>query len=609
VTVSAVVGVLALAAAGQVAPRPGSAAPAVKPATPGGAATGTTAPAPDAASKDAPLTAPELEAKLKATAASGKYADTLPGQFVQYADLVAREKLVPSAVSEEFWTWLAGNKVLHKAVLVNLHPKYDPAMVKLLSELHEKFPADVDKYPHLALAFALNGAAAGKRPVTAGWARSHRDLAGIPPLQESFQFYVTNAKRMIYPLDKLPWPLMVYVADNDVPLAERTWAMTRYGQAQPEAFGKIYYEVPYDMEGAKKANDQSGLKVNSAPYTLENILLKGGVCADRAYYASRILKTLGIPAFYDAGEGARGGHAWVAWLAVNKGQLALVDSGRFDFDRYFTGQVYNPLTRKGLLDRDVELMAAGMNKSYDGYMDVLIAAQVCRMCTGSPEAGKAALMLKDAVGKRNHYVADSWRVLSAAVADGTLPRKEGETLYGVMIAPFASYPDLTFDFLKDILKPRLTATEKATDAEVKANLALLERAFALYDKAQRPDLAVGLRMFQGQYLEAVGQKSKALMLYMTASQQYAKEHYGFIPLFERAVILLQEPENAKMRLKYLDYMATNVPEYKSDFNTQVKDVNPAYEVVTKVYVDALKATGDPKDAKKAADLEAKLPKG
>ncbi len=221
-----VVGALALTAAGQTAP-------AIKPAA-----------TKDKAAPDAPLTAPELEAKLKAIAASGKYADALPGQFLQYADLAAREKLVPSAVSEEFWTWLAGRKVLHKAVLVNLHPKYDPAMVKLLADLHEKFPADVDKFPHLALAFALNGAAAGKRPITAGWARNHRDINGIPPLQESFRFYVTNAKRMLYPLDKLPWPLLVYVADNDLSLEERTWAMTRYGQTPPEAFGKIYYEVP-----------------------------------------------------------------------------------------------------------------------------------------------------------------------------------------------------------------------------------------------------------------------------------------------------------------------------------------------------------------------------
>ena len=164
-----VVGALALTAAGQTAP-------AIKPAA-----------TKDAAAKDAPLTAPELEAKLKATAASGKYADTLPGQFLQYADLAAREKLVPSAVSEKFWAWLAGHKVLHKAVLVNLHPKYDPAMVKLLADLHEKFPADVDKFPHLALAFALNGAAAGKRPITAGWAQPsrhqrHSAAPGIVPV-------------------------------------------------------------------------------------------------------------------------------------------------------------------------------------------------------------------------------------------------------------------------------------------------------------------------------------------------------------------------------------------------------------------------------------------
>lgn len=555
-----------------------------------------------------PLTVAELEAKMKEAAATGRFADTLPGLFLQYADLTAREKLVPGTVNEDFWTWLTGNKALHKAVLVNLHPKYEGTLVRTLAELRGKFPAEVDKYPHLSLAFALNAAAAGSRPVTAGWARKHREVESIPSLLESFEYYVTNAKRMIYPPDKLPWPLLVFVADNDLPLGERAWAMALHGKAAPAAFGKIYYEVPYDMEGLAKAANQEGLKINAVPYTLENILRQGGVCADRAYYAARILKSLGVPAFFDAGEGARGGHAWVAWVSVNKGQFGLADSGRFDYDKYFTGAAWNPLTRGAILDREVELMAAGMSKSYDGYIDAMIAGHVFRLCAGGESSAKAAGMLKDVLARKNHYSAEAWRLLSAAVADGTLPRKDGEKIYGVMAAPFAQYPDLTFSVLQDILKPRLASTEKVSEAEVKGNILLLDKAFTLYDKAARPDLAVALRMLQGQYLEATGYKDKAAQLYVAASQQYVTAHFGFIPLFERALVLLAGPANQKMRLKYLDYMATHVPEFQSNFNSQAKDVNPAYLVVVKAYSEALRETGDEKDAKKAAEWEAKLPK-
>lgn len=602
VCVLVIVTSLAVSAAGQAAPGakgPAAGGTPATPATPAKAAPG------KAAEPAVPLTAVELEAKLKETAAGGKFTDALPGLFLQYADLKAREKLVPAAVSEEFWTWLTGNKVLHKAVLVNLHPKYDGAAVKCLAELRDKFPAEVDKMPHLALAFALDYAAAGKRPIVAGWFRKHKDPAAVPTMLDSFEYYATNAKRMIYPPDKVPWPLLVFVADNDLPLAERTWAMIRYGKAAPEAFGKIYYEVPYDMEGLTKAADQSGLKVNGVPYTLENILAQGGVCADRAYYTSRILKSLGVPAVYDSGEGARGGHAWVAWASVSKGQFGLADSGRFDYDQYFTGGAWNPLTRRAILDREVELMAAGMSKSYDGYMDTLIAGHVFRMCVGSESAAKATGLLKDVIARRNHYSADTWRLLSAAVADGTLPPKDGETLYGLMAAPFAQYPDLTFSFLQDILKPRLASTEKVAETEVKGNVILLDKAFALYEKAGRPDLSVALRMLQGQYLEATGYKDKAMQLYMTASQQYVKAHFGFLPLFERSLVLLAGPENQKLRLKYLDYMAANVPEYQGGANSPTREVNPAYVAVVKACVAALRETGD---EKKAAEWEAKLPK-
>jgi hypothetical protein len=552
----------------------------------------------------APPTVAELETQLKDVALKGKCNNALVDAFYLMADARLAESVRSSeAGSDEFLTWLRGNRTLHRALLVAIHPKYDKNIVIALAQLHAKFPKDVDKYSHLSLAFALvHGGAAGK-PVRGGWARRHKDKSAVPSMADSFEFYVKNSRRLHYPLDKLPWPLLVLVADNDLPLAERKWALARYGKSK--SYGKIYYDVPYDMAGLSKASGQSGLKINKHPYTLPNILAHGGVCADRAYYAGRVLKSLGVPAATDTGAGARGGHAWVVWIAVKGKKFAMTDSGRFDFDKYYTGKVWNPVARQRMLDRLVELLAAGMSKSYDGYIDSLVAAHVYRLFDAGDEQAKVADVLTDAIGKRNHYCAELWQLLGKAVADGTLSTRKGESLYGTMAKPYARYPDLTFSFLQDILKPRLSPAEAVKSPEVKKNVGLLDKAFSLYNKAQRPDLAVKLRLLQGRYLEATGHKDKALKLYIVASQQYVAAHFGFIPLFDRALTMLDGPASAKRRLKYLDFMANTVPKYQSNFNRQARSVNPAYTHVVKAYVGSLKESGKDADAEKWA---ATLPK-
>lgn len=552
----------------------------------------------------APPTVAELETGLKELALKGKCNDALVNAFYRLADArLASAVQQTEAAGDAFLAWLRGKAALHRALLVAIHPKYDKNIVVALAELHAKFPKAVDKYPHLALAFALVHGGAGEKPVRGGWVRRHKNRPAVPSMADSFEFYIKNSRRMHYPLNKLPWPLLVMVADNDLPLKDRRWALARYGKST--SYGKIYYDVPYDMAGLSKASDQSGLAIQKYPYTLPNLLAHGGVCGDQAYYASRVLKSLGVPASTDTGEGARGGHAWVVWIAVKGNKFAMTDSARFDNDKYYTGMAWNPVTRRQMLDRRIELLAAGMSKSYQGYMDSLVAAHVYRLFDTGDQQAKAAGVLKDAIRKRNHYCAELWLLLGKAVADGTLSARQGESLYGTMAKPYARYPDLTFSFLQDILRPRLSRAEGAKDSDVKKNVGLLGKAFSLYNKAQRPDLAVKLRLLQGQYLEAAGHKDKALKLYIAASQQYVVAHFGFIPLFDRALSMLAGPANAKRRLKYLTFMANTVPKYQSNFNQKAQSVNPAYTHVVKAYVGSLKESGKNADAEKWA---ATLPK-
>jgi len=550
----------------------------------------------DQAASATPQTAEELKSRLLAEVGGGKWKDSLPALFKDYAAAEARQKLVPGTVSEDFWKWLCANKEIRDALVVRLYPSFDAEVFKYLQTLKANCGTGVDTHPHLAVAFALvYGKAQGKALIDPGWGHmvQGRDQ---PSIEESFKYYLDNEKMMRLPLKAMPWPLLVHLADNDLPLNERQWVLTQYGATPPARFGKVYYDVRYN----NKMVGNSGRKPNR---TLAMILEEGGVCADRAYFASRVFKSLGVPALIDRGEGGRGGHAWVAWVGNQGKGLDLLDSGRFDYDRYYTGEVFDPLFRRTGLDREVQLDVGAMMYSYAEYLNALACCALYRMQEKEPQT-KATFLL-DAAAQRNCYCSETWRLVADAVGQGVIPRPVGEKMFDTMLKAFAGFPDLTFEVLQKILAPRFGADAKPRPEEVSKNLRILDQAFLLYEKSKRPDLAVKLRCLQGQYLEAVGRRSDALKLYVMASEKYVTEHFGFVDLFDRAVSIMQQDKQQDMMLKYMKAVANLVPEYPSQFQQQFKLPSDTFVHVVEAYAKALREAGRTAEA---AGQEARLPK-
>ena len=550
------------------------------------------APAPE---PSADASAGVLLSQLKEAAAKGRLSDRLIGMFRDYTVARVREAQVPDRIAEPFWKWILAHKDLRDAVLFGLHPESDVDLRILdrLAALRKTFPEKVEAYPHLAFAFAMVYGTAGKRSIRErrlGYVAKDRE---IPSMADSFKDYVQHAGRMKMPLNQTPWPLLVYVADNDLPLAERAWVRGRYGGKALAEFGSVYYDLAYDFD---KRRGQA--KIGDRPKTMANLLKYGGVCAERAYYSSRVAKTFGVPAMYDVGAGARGGHAWLAHVGRQaagrfspggKKGVDLLFTGRFDYDRYYTGSVYDPNVGKYFLDRDAQLNVAAMTHSYEGYLEALAA---CRIYGMNEEAsrGKMTGLLEGAV-KRNPYCDMPWRIVAADVAEGHIPRTKGEQMYQSMLRQFGQYPDLTFWVLAKILQPRLAEADQAEPGDVSKNLNTLGKAFQVYAKANRPDLAVRLRCLQGEYLEAVGRKQDALKVYVTASEQYLTEHFGFLELYSRACRLMKASGQDRIMLKYMGRVADRVPAFKSGQNQEFREVNPTYALVVKAYADALRDAG------------------
>ena len=532
------------------------------------------------------LSADALHRQLLEAAAEGNLSDDLLDLFRDVTAARVREQYVPDRIPDTLWTWIVGHPVFRDAVVLGLYPENDRDLriLERLAALRQEFPDEVDTYPHLAMAFAMVYGTAGTKPVRErrlGWVAEGRT---IPSMAESFGDYVKHASTATMPLTRTPWPLLVLVADNDLPLAEREWVRGEYGSKITRSVAQIYYDLEYDNDKRR-----GNAKIGDRPHTMANLLSFGGVCADRAYFASRVAKTFGIPAMYDVGAGERGGHAWLAYVGHGRRNVDLAFSGRFDYDRYYTGTVYHPTYADVVLDRDVQLDVAAMAHSYQGYLEAVAACRIYSMIEEG-RRGEVTGLLEGAV-KRNPYCAVPWRLVAVEVAEGRIARTLGERMYQSMLRQFAEYPDLTFQVLARILKPRLAEAADADQREVSDNLGILGKAHAVYAKANRPDLAVKLRCLQGEYLEAAGRTQDAMKLYVAASEQYLAEHFGFVELFDRACRLMKASGQDRIMLKYMGRVASAVPAFKTSENQEFREVNPTYQRVVKTYAGALRAAG------------------
>ena len=529
--------------------------------------------------------AEQLKERLLTVAAGGKLTDDLVTLFGTYALSRAKEKFA-TEVPADFWTWVEANGTIREGLLVALHPDYSPHVVKRLQELREKFGEKVDGHPHLALAFAVVFGRAGDDEPWGPYRTYLRRDRKAPTMEESFRYYLKYEKSMKLSLTGTPWPLLAWVADNETPLRERLWVLENFARQTGKG---VYYKVPYDWDKLKGNPD-----IGDRPRTLANLRQYGGVCVDRAYFASRVYKSLGIPSMAVSGEGRRGGHAWVAWIGRREKSYDFSDAGRFDNDKYYTGDTWDPLARKDVLDRDVELLAAAVGGSYTEYLKTRIGCHVYEMLEPDARKGNIAL-LKDSI-EHNPFVARAWRLLADGCVEGIITPKEGEKVFDSIFKALETYPDLTYEVLAKILSPRLAAEGEPDKEEVDRNLLVLSRAFRLYEKDERPDLAVKLCVLQGEYLEAVKRQKAALRLYVTASETYATQHFGFRELFDRALLMLSDDKALRQRLAFCEMMVKKVPRQRGSFDKKLNQLNPSYVYVVRAYARALYAAGRDRQA-------------
>jgi transglutaminase-like putative cysteine protease len=446
-----------------------------------------------------------------------------------YVDRIEAYYAARANPAPDFSAWLKAHPEIRREFWLAISPQFDDAAgaIGVLDTLRKRSPKAVEKFFHLAIATAVvydSPDAALTDRFEYLWAVSAKQFSPQRSYTEIFDYLTAerNQARLVFHLNELPWPVLVHLVDLDVSDREIEWALATCDSAKHD-LGALYQTVPYDDDKLGRRTP----KLGDRDYTLDNLLKYGGVCVDQAHYTSRVAKCFGVPAMKVAGEGRYGAtslHSWAGFLVNSGGRPLLQFTGRYDFDYYYTGTIFDPQTRTVILDREIEMLYDGVSQSYAKFeSSQLLARAAIKLANAN---GATALALAQQAIDLNSCSPNAWRLLAYGAANGLIERKEGNKLVARMMKELAGHPDLTLECL-DSFMAVIPLAQVAERQEV------FNRANALY--AKRPDLQIRLRLAQCAELQEAHREVDAIQTALATAIANAKEGSLILPLVKQIV--------------------------------------------------------------------------
>ena len=323
--------------------------------------------------------------------------------FLQTALQQAKQR---ADLSEGFWQWIESNDELSTAVLTGAAPSNAGMALKRLSQLREQDPKRVDLLPHLAAAFALVWASADD-PADGSFLRVKlRPDCAVPPMEESFEYYADHAEQMLIPLNYFQWPLLVHVADIDIPISERLFLLSLFQGTpkEPWARGKSRFE----KDKKPKWHQVAATDGSKPKPTMQNIFEFGGMCKRQSYFQSRASKSLGVPSLrvYDLP------------VHICPSRITMIGSGwGLNWqNRRYSGHYVGTIKDSGRVFREIpvhhyEMLVDACNRGYEQLIDVILATAISDLLP--PEDERSRRWLLELSIDRNPYWVPAWGRLAA----------------------------------------------------------------------------------------------------------------------------------------------------------------------------------------------------
>ncbi|MCA9305852.1 MAG: hypothetical protein KDA16_04940 [Phycisphaerales bacterium] len=394
--------------------------------------------------------------------------------------------------------------------------------------------------------------------------------------EKIWKFYAGNEKKMYYGLKGVPGELLVFVVDNPATLNEINWALSNYSGNR--AIGKQFFSIAYDYEHFLHNKKK---KVTELGFNLPNIKKYGGVCADQAYFAVTVGKSIGVPAVYTTGRGGQVGHAWVGYLE-KQGRTAAwnFDEGRYEEYQGVRGNTEDP-QRKGMIsDSDVSVLAEMIGASprdvrrATAFLDAARRMDDLARSRGYPPPAPAGLddmkARGAAIGDQLNLIEQSLRLCPGytnswhRVADLARARRlslDDKQRWAEVLDRLCKnrYPDFTVD----ILSPMIDTIEDVKDRDT-----FWERLGKTCGK--RKDLVAYCKIEQGKMWEKTGEKGKAYDCYKAVIDEFINDGPFALEALQRAESMLEDAKRGDVLLELYAhaYSRTTKPDFAAVFATQ-----------------------------------------
>jgi hypothetical protein len=247
--------------------------------------------------------------------------------------------LLDGEESRPFMEWLLGHPEAMQAFIVQLSPQDDiDGALKVWNKISAGHPKARTEYLELAVACSL----VFDRSISYG---EERYGDHVEVLSRYCHFEENGeAGRLEGKIKKMTAADLVWVVGVPVSDSELEWAVKKAGFRQ-KTWGQAYGTIKYDMDKAVSG------KNSYSQYTFAEIQKKGGICADQSYFTAWTACANGIPAAIITGDGERGPHAWITWMA-DEGEWKF--SGRFG--GYPAGHCISPQTGENLSEEEFARM-------------------------------------------------------------------------------------------------------------------------------------------------------------------------------------------------------------------------------------------------------------
>jgi hypothetical protein len=222
-------------------------------------------------------------------------------------------------------------------------------------------------------------------------------------------------------------------------------------------FADAFFSINYDNSRVGNTNAIYDWPFDS--YTLDDILTKGGICIDQAYYAEMIGKGRGIPTIRFVGFGLDGAHAWFGYLS-NSGKWEL-DCGRYEEQDFPKGFAVDPQTWKPIDDATLQNLFknGAKNPNYQPAMTALAWAYLHTNDASYPH------ILDDAMSIMPEW-SGTWR-LKAELVEKSGDMDKVKSFYQDWANQFGNYPDMKVEGQKRLYLALKAANDPDADGVLK----------------------------------------------------------------------------------------------------------------------------------------------